>query len=166
MILIRIMGGAFLVVSGALAGIFLCERLRARADFMGQYAQFLSQAQAVIGYTASSAGELFRSAGGVPLLKPMLDNAVELMNGGMDLKEAWRVSVDSYVKNGRDRQLLYYFGETFGTSNIEGELSKLALQRENAEKLYGEYLEEVRSKKKLYRTVGMFCGAMAAALLI
>lgn len=164
--LIRITGGLFLVLSGGLAGVFLCEKLKARANFMGQYVRFLSQAQAVIGYTASSAEEVFRSAGGVPLLRPLLDGAVRLLDDGEELSTAWKRSVDNNVRNRQDRQLLYYFGETFGTSNIEGELSKLSLQRENAERVYNEYLEEVKTKKKLYKTVGLFCGALVAALLI
>lgn len=144
----------------------MTERLKARASFMGQYVRFLTQAQAIIGYTAAEADELFSSVRGVPMLRPVLEGTKREMKKGEKLDTAWKRSVDSNVYSSEDRKLLYYFGETFGTSNVEGELSKLALHRDSAERMYSEYLEEVRVKKKLYKTVGFFCGALAAALLV
>ena len=166
MILIRITGGLFLVLCGALGGIFLSERLKARAEFMGQYVRFLTQAQAEVGYTASSAEELMKNAAGVPLLRPLLDGTVRYLHKGEELSRAWSRSAESCIKNRRDRELVRSFGESFGTGGVEGELAKLALHRENAQRVYGEYLEEVRAKGRLFRTVGTFCGALAAALLM
>ena len=90
MILIRITGGLFLVLCGAMGGIFLSERLKARAEFMGQYVRFLTQAQAEVGYTASSAEELMKNAAGVPLLRPLLDGTVRYLHKGEELSRAWR----------------------------------------------------------------------------
>ena len=166
MILIRITGGLFLVLCGTMGGIFFSERLKARAEFMGQYVRFLTQAQAEVGYTASSAEELLRNAAGVPMLRPMLDSAVKYLHEGEELSAAWSRSAEGCIKIRRDRELVKSFGESFGTGGIEGELAKLALHKENAQRAHEEYLEEARAKSRLFRTVGMFCGALAAALLM
>ncbi len=68
--------------------------------------------------------------------------------------------------NNDDRKLLLYFGAVFGTSDISGELAKISLQKENSQRRLGELKEDLKTKKRLYRTVGMFCGVLAAVVML
>ena len=49
---------------------------------------------------------------------------------------------------------------------ISGELSKLELHKVNASRRYDELSQELKTKSRLYRTVGTFCGVLTASLLL
>ncbi len=164
--LLKYAGGLMLVICGALSGQVMCKRLRQRAIMLEDYLRFLTQTQALIGYTAESAESILENVRGLKLLTPMLDNARSLMKGGLSFRDAWCRSVRDYISEKEERELICAFGETFGTGNISGELSKLELHKESAVRMQRELLEDIKIKKRLYRTMGTFCGVLAAVVLI
>ncbi len=164
--IMRLTGGLLIVLCGALAGILKCRSFRQRTELMGEYLRFLTQVKAVIGYTAESAGSILSGMRGMELLAPVLEGTLELMKSGSSFENAWCSAVKSSVLNRDDRQLMYSFGHAFGTDNVQGELSKLALHMQNAETHYSGLRAELKTKSRVYRTVGVFCGVMAAAVLL
>ena len=64
-----------------------------------------------------------------------------------------------------DKELLEYFGNTFGVSDREGELSKIKLHEELIRERWENLKNEMYAKCRVYRIVGMFCGVMTAVLI-
>lgn len=163
---IRIAGGGMIVCCGFLTGVFGGERLRERVSFFEQYLLFLTRTEAMIGYTAAEAETLLEQSEGLPLLRPLLQGCLILLQQGEPLERAWRRAVNGHVRCKEDRRLLYSFGEAFGTTNAEGELAKTALHRQCIEQYYDRLSGELAVRRRLYRVLGTFGGVLTAVMLL
>lgn len=163
---IRILGGLLLVVSGTLCGLYASGSFQNRVRLLEQYLLFLRQTQTMIGYTAADIREVLSLPASLPLLRPVLNDCLHLMDGGCELESAWRGAVDLHVERPGDRELLYCFGDSFGTSNVSGELNKLSLHCELVEQRLLPLREELKTKRRLYRMIGMFSGVLTAVVLL
>lgn len=167
--MLRFVGGIFIVVCGTLGGIYFSLRLRRKAEFFEQYLMFLTQVQTMISYGGMSVKEILREVRNIPLAEPILTDTEKYMNEGEAIETAWKKAVN---ENGKklhleksDTELLEYFGNTFGVSDREGELSKIKLHEELVKERWNILKNEMLSKCRVYRIVGMFCGVMTAVLI-
>ena len=163
---IRLAGGVFIALCGLLAGQTASERLRSRTELIGEFVSFLTQVQCVIGYTANEACSLLENISGLRRMDPVIREALRLLNSGGSFEDAWKAAVGRCVSCREDRELMLAFGNSFGTSNISGELSKTGLLKERASRYHSELIEEYRTKRRLYRTTGTFFGVMAAVVMV
>lgn len=166
MLYLKIGGGLMIVCCGILAGCYGADKLKQRLNFYEQYIRFLTQASAVINYTAADVRTLFEGMHGLPMIEPVLRMTLLRMEAGDDFSVAWKEAVRCFVRHKSDRCLLNYFGETFGTENCSGELAKLSLHRESAVRQHADLLEDYKTKRKLYRILGLFSGTLMALLLL
>ena len=162
--LLKITGVVLVVLSGTMIGILLSDRLKTRVRLYEQMIGFLTQAQASIGYTAASAETLLQTVRGLPLLEPILRDSLQGLEEGKPLETAWCEAVRRCVSHPADRELFCRFGESFGTTDTEGELAKL-LQKELVTRQYTVLQEELKSKRRLYRILGSFGGILTAVIL-
>ena len=167
--MLRFVGGIFIVVCGTLGGIYFSLRLRRKAEFFEQYLMFLTQVQTMISYGRMSVKEILREVRNIPLAEPILTDTEKYMNEGEAIETAWKKAVN---ENGKklhleksDTELLEYFGNTFGVSDREGELSKIKLHEELIKERWENLKSEMNAKCRVYRIVGMFCGVMTAVLI-
>ena len=163
--MIKLTGCLLIVVFTPAAGIFCSEKFRLRTVFYEQYLLFLTNAGTFISYTAASIGELLSMNISAPMIEPILKEAKHSLENGSEFSCAWRKAVDGNVSCKEDRELLYGFGDNFGTSDVEGELSKLGLHKELAERRLNELRDELKTKRKLYRVMGMFAGVLTAVVI-
>ena len=164
--IMRVLGCLLLALCGTLSGYAMSRSYKRRVLLMGEYLRFLTQAQSVIGYTAAEAASLLEGIKGLALMRPIIDEALRQLREGSSFESAWCSAAGRFVPDKDDRELLCSFGESFGTSNISGELSKLELHKVNASRRYDELSQELKTKSRLYRTVGTFCGVLTASLLL
>ncbi len=146
--------------------MYVSSRKKDRVEWYRQYIRFLTQAKGMIGYTAASAEEMLEHTGGVPLLEPLVRSALLSMREGRSFEESWNGAAVLTVGNQEDRELLCTFGRSFGTGDVSAELSKLSLHLENVRQAYDRLSEEYRASRRVCRTVGTFCGVLAAVLLV
>lgn len=163
--MIKLTGCLLIVVCTTAAGIFCSERFRLRVLFYEQYLLFLTNAGTFISYTASDIRELLDMDISAPMIEPVLREARRCLDNGFDISKAWRNAVDENVGCKEDRELLYGFGDNFGTSDIGGEISKLDLHKELAKRRLNSLRDELKAKSKLYRVVGMFAGVLTAVVI-
>lgn len=170
MVLVKFCGAVIIVVSGTLCGIYASKSVENRVKFLEEYVMFLTQVKTMINYSAISVPEILLSVSSVPIVAPLLNNCHSSLSEGMSLEKAWHSAVDEMYKKRlftqSDKALLYSFGETFGSSNIDGEVTKtelhISLMKERLNTVKAEYL----SKNRLYRIVGMFSGIMIALIIV
>ncbi|MGI6083841.1 MAG: hypothetical protein ACOYIF_00190 [Acetivibrionales bacterium] len=88
----------------------------------------------------------------------------------MDAGEAWRMAIESKGEriplNESDWQMLSDFGEMLGKSDRQNQESVLDLEKENLEILEKKAQEALNTEGKLYRNLGVLCGAAAVILLL
>lgn len=164
--LIKIIGGLFIIVSGTFIGIYASDRSKEKVSFFEQYMIFLTRVKTTVSYTLSDIKELLSVNASIPMVKPILRDTLILLEGGTALEEAWRGAVNIHVKDKEDKNLLYYFGDNFGKSNVSGELNNLELHGEFVKQRLERLKDELKTKQRLYRVIGMFCGVLTAVILI
>jgi stage III sporulation protein AB len=160
------MGAMILIAAGALAGYMESHRLAMRVEQLEAFLRFLSAAQTEIRFAALPVEEIVQRHGGeIQFLRTCEDNC----KAGGSFLSAWNSGVHSGTKGQgfimEDIGLLYSFGEGFGASDTEGQLSHCALYTELISENLKNAREEKNRKAKLYQILGIFSG-MAAALML
>ena len=167
--MLKFVGGAFIVVCGTLGGIYFSLRSRRKVEFLEQYIVFLTQVQTMISYGGMSVREIFGEIKNVPLADGILRDTEVYMNEGEAIETAWKKAVEKNMKElhfeKSDTEMIEYFGNTFGVSDREGELSKIKLHEELVRERWNILQNEMLSKCRVYRIVGMFCGVLTAVLI-
>ena len=159
-------GALLLIAAGTLAGFMESRRLSLRVGRLETFLRFLSAAKTEVRYSAAPVARILELHGSE---LGFLRECAQACGRGSKFSEAWRSCVSVRApKDGfspRDRELLLSFGEGFGASDTQGQLSHLQLYSD----LFAANLksaEEDRDRKsKLYRTLGTFAGIAAALLL-
>ena len=167
--MLKFVGGIFIVVCGTLGGIYFSLRLRRKAEFFEQYIMFLTQVQTMISYSGISVREILKEIKNIPLAEPILTDTEKYMDNGEAIESAWKKAVNENMKKlyfeKSDIEIVEYFGNAFGISDKEGELSKIKLHEELVRNRWHVLKNDMLSKCRVYRVTGMFCGVMAAALI-
>lgn len=142
------------------------HKLTERVEQLEAFLRFLSAAQTEIRFAALPVEQIVQRHGGE--LEFLRICAANCSQGGY-FSAAWGASVDSGTK-GRgfrsgDIDLLRGFGEGFGTSDVEGQLSHCTLYGELVNENLKNAREEKTRKSRLYQVLGVFSGMVAALVL-
>ena len=137
-----------------------------RVEQLEAFLRFLSAAQTEIRFAALPVEQIVQRHGGE---MEFLKICGESCKSGGSFLSAWNNGVRSGTK-GRgliagDIGLLQGFGEGFGASDTEGQLSHCTLYSELISESLKNAREEKKRKSKLYQTLGVFSGMTAALLL-
>lgn len=160
------MGALLLILAGSLAGFMESHKLSVRVESLELFLQFLSAAKTEIRYSAVPVMQILQKHGGKLFC---LRECVRRCANGDGFEKSWERSIGCCAKcdgfTACDRELLLSFGEEFGASDTEGQISHLelfiGLFRTNLESAR----EERDRKSKLYLMLGIFAGLAAALLL-
>lgn len=166
---IKIIGLLCVVTAGAGCGIYASLRLKSRALLLEKYLSFLNGVEIRVRFGQCDINELLNQAEDYGDLSRILTFCGEYLNTGKHFGEAWRTALDKAQKQRlifpSERMLLSDFA-SFGTSDVEGELSRLKIHSERVTQRYEELLKENLDKGKLYRTLGLFGGAAVALIAL
>lgn len=160
--LLKLCGAALLTLAGAAGGGWYAKRLRLRRDFLCDFIAFLDSLATLLRYrnediftSVNSAGELIRFP--LEARQQPFAQAWEAQTAALPMR---------YALSRQDTALLHAFGTKLGATDIQGQLSHIALYRTLFEKQLAAADEDIKSKAKLYRTLGIFTGASAALMMI
>ena len=62
-------------------------------------------------------------------------------------------------------EMIYFFGKSFGMTDKNGELAKIELHSQMIKEKLDILKNDVTSKTKIYRILGMFGGVLAAVMI-
>ncbi|BFK84368.1 stage III sporulation protein AB [Anaeromassilibacillus sp. Marseille-P3371] len=164
--MLKVLGILLLIAAGTIAGYVQSHRLSQRVQQLEEMLRFLNAAQTEIRYSAASVAEIVQRHGrSLAFLQECAAHCEE----GEDFHTAWKKGVQAGSKGTglteADRLLLSDFGDGFGASDVEGQLSHCRLYTE----LFSDRLENARSEKtrkgKLYLMLGSFSGIAVALFL-
>ncbi len=90
-----------------------------------------------------------------------------ISGNSLNISKEWRKSADKAMfLNENDKKILLSVGEQIGGTDIDGQLSMLALNKTLAERNLLEAEENLRIKGKMFRTVWGLCGLAAGIMII
>ena len=165
--MLKYIGGILIVMCGTLGGIYASLRLKKKAEFFEQYIIFLNRVGTMIEYSQMSVREIFGELKNISVIEPILSDAEKFLDDGENFENAWKKSVDKNMKefDKSDIETVYFFGKSFGVTDKNGELAKIELHSQMIKEKLDILKNDVTSKTKIYRILGMFGGVLAAVMI-
>ena len=167
--LLRAAAAVMFVAAGGMAGIILSDRLKMQREMCREIGELLRSCAVQIRYRGVDVYRLASELKNCQSFKHLtfINELPEKYEYGEDFHLCWERAVMSQSDlPHEERQMLCSFGNTLGTSDIEGQLVSISALEEELETLENRREETFRSKGKLYRSVGMLFGVMAGILVI
>lgn len=159
---LKIVGAMCVVLCTTAVGFSMSEKLRQRSLFLCAFDRFLVSMETQLRYSTDEILSLIEAS--TPKeIKAYFDF------DSSDLYALWNSFLTSIPASKglreEDFKLLYDFGENLGSTDVEGQLSRVRLFREMLSENYENSLEEYKSKSKVYKLLGFFVGAVFTIML-
>ena len=138
------------------------QRLKLRRDFLREFSVFLSSLSTAVRYRSADIVTLVNSCGELfSLPTDEYNHPFPKMwqSGIAGFQKRWRLSA-------ADMALLKEFGEGLGTTDVEGQLSHIALYQGMFAKQQSSAEDDITQKSKLYKSLGLFVGVSAALMFL
>lgn len=141
-----------------LIGVLESWRLRLRVQQLEMMIRFLQQMEEEIRYMARPIAEIMEVHSKD---MPFLQFCLEEIKSGESFPDSWCRAVAKYCGGltKEDRQYLEQFGNDFGELDQTGQVANCRLTKEQLERQRTEARNNVEKKAKLYRSLGILCGA-------
>ena len=167
--MLKYIGGMLIIICGTLGGIYASLISKNKAAFLEQYLIFLNQVRTMIGYGHMSVRDIFRELKNISVIEPVLTDTEAFLDDGENFENAWKKSVDKNMKNmyfdRADIEAVYFFGRSFGLTDKDGEISKIELHSQMMKERLDRLKNDIASKTKIYRILGMFGGVLTAVMI-
>ena len=165
--MLKYIGGILIIICGTLGGIYFSLRLKKKSEFLEQYLIFLNRVRTMIEYGNMSVRDIFVELKNISVIEPILTDTEKFLDDGENFENAWKMSVDKNMKefDKSDIEMIYFFGKSFGVTDKNGEISKIDLHSQMIKERLDMMKNEISSKTKIYRILGMFGGVLAAVMI-
>lgn len=166
--MIKLIGIICIVVCGAGIGAIVSGNLKKQAELCVSVRTFLSELGILMKYRGDTLYDLISELSERQRVQELtfLVCVTENMSDGMSFPCAWQKALsEDKILSCELMDLLISFGESLGTSDINGQLMCIERAEEELSVIYENALSQCRRKGKLYRSMGLL-GGMTAALLL
>jgi len=166
--MLELFSGLLISVSGFIFGIYKSELLKHRVEICCQTEDLLRTSLNTVRYQRLDVYEL------VDYLQQcrrfstfsFLDDLSSTYQFNSSFRDEWNKSVSESALPKENVNLLIRFGEIIGASDIEGQKNSITALENEAEILTAQCREDYLKKGKLYRSLGLLVGLMAAIVLM
>lgn len=167
--MLRLISALLFTAAGTAAGVMLSQRLAKEREICRETGDLLRSTALQIRHRGADVYELSTGLKESRVLDSLtfLRFLPEKYKFGEDFHEMWRKALDGQRDIPIDeRRILSRLGELLGTSDIEGQLSSIALLEDELMTVKERREENYRRRGKLFRSVGVLAGAMTGILVI
>ncbi len=168
--MVKILGCILFIISSSMAGFYFSERLKIRLNFLYEFISFLKSLQIHLRYCGGDILQILPLCSDSKTVEPFIKKISENSKNYSSFGEIWRNSVMSISKlnclTKSDIKAMIEFGKSLGTTDVEGQLNHIELYIEIFNKAYENAREELKSKSKLYKTMGFFIGTTIALMIV
>jgi len=167
--MIKLLAFICFVMSGGIAGASISDKLRRRKEMCNDLQSILTQISVMIRYQALTVYEIANELHKNESFKNIkfLQELPAEYKPDVNFHEEWRKAVcnDSDMPE-EEKNVMIDFGNFFGTSDIEGQLTSIDSSLERLHEIQKVRCEDYKRKGKLYRSIGMLFGVMAGIIVI
>ena len=158
-----VMGSILIAAACVGIGLYRAARYQKRVVSLERSIELLCTWQAEIRFSGYSAPELIgRHKDKAAWLKDC-QNRIEL---GEEFPQAWRQAMETSALWPPERSILEQLGESFGQSDIEGQLSLLSLCQDRLREILLKAKEERTQQSRLSPMLGAAAGAVLLLFLL
>ncbi|MCH5300048.1 MAG: stage III sporulation protein AB [Ruminococcus sp.] len=168
--MVKILGCILFIISSSMAGFYFSERLKSRLNFLKEFISFLKSLQIQLRYCNGDILQILPLCSDSKTLEPFIKNLSDKNKEYSSFAEIWKDSVIYISKSNcltkSDINSMLEFGNILGTTDVAGQLNHIDLYIEIFNKAYENAREELKSKSKLYKTMGFFIGTTIALMIV
>lgn len=163
----KLLGLLFIVLSGTGIGFLAAMRLRQERIVMERLCQMLRELSVQMVFRAASVQELLEQLRQEPAYEMFTfpERMLTELQSGVSLCTAWHIGLqaDESIPE-TARQLLLPLGEELGVSDLDGQVETLTQYRQQLEPYTEETRKRCSQRQRLYFSMGVLGGLMAAIL--
>ena len=167
--MVRVIGCLMIIISGSLGGIYFSSKLKNRVDFLKDFTSFLKSLKIHLRYTSADIFTILPMCSDSKILKPIFLK-MNNINTDNSLSEIWNNSFKEIYKQyslcKSDITAITDFGVTLGKTDVEGQLSHIELYTDIFTKALENAVSEMKTKSRLYKTMGFFLGTSVALMIV
>jgi stage III sporulation protein AB len=167
--MIKIISCICFICAGAVCGAVQAEKLRKNRNICRDICDMLNVISSLIRYRALDVYEI-----AAELKNEKFDEKLRFVSSlsehyepGTDFHEMWNSAVllDSDIPE-EESCILISFGNSLGTSDIDGQLLSIASASERLNEIEKQRSAEYTKKSRLYRSVGILFGTMIGIIVL
>ena len=170
--MVKITGTLMISLACAATGLLFSNRLSTRVNSLETLVSFFTSLLNQMRYSAAPLYDLLKLLSSQPehhtLFFPR--RCIELCEEGMLLPDALKKAIKESQKQLQlqddDVELLIHFGESLGTTDIEGQLSSILLYQNLLSEHLKQAYEQKQTNGKLYRRLGLLGGIGLSLFLL
>lgn len=166
--IIKLTGVILILICGAMAGIRASDRLKGYYKTCILLTDAVNRIGIMIRYRSLNvyeiASELKKSdtLSGMEFIRRLPEKFSE-----ESFQSCWKTALAEDKTIGREeKNLLYSFAESFGTSDIEGQLSAVEVLSQELKAAGKRREREYEEKGRLYRSLGLIAGIMTGIMIV
>ena len=167
---LKIAGGLLLLVCGALGGLYFAERAKKRLAFLEAYEAFLQAASSLVSSCEAELSQILEFAVNNDYLHDIGSSAKRAIENGTDPRIIWKKTAAQTAIKGEictdDIELISGFADYDGEEDSTARAGKITFLLDRTRQRLSALKKETDEKRRLYRILGTFVGALAAAILI
>lgn len=158
------------ILTGSAAGFLESRKLSLHVELLEDFLRFLHTVQTEVRFSALPADQIVeRHLDSFKKGLPFLTVCCQKFRNGAAFPDAWREAVGEKTSGWgleeQDREIITAFGEQFGASDVDGQLTHCSLYIELTKAQLEAAKEKKRLKSRLYMMLGIFSGLGTALLL-
>lgn len=155
-----------------MTGNYFAADLKKRVEILKEVRLMLAKIKLMVEYNSATVYEIAESLAKDSRLSSL--GFLKTLSGSAENSEAifseqWENAVNgcrcTYLKK-EDISLIVSVGCQLGKSGVEGQMSSIGMKEKELEALISEAEAELVRKGKLYRSLGVLSGALAAVILV
>lgn len=159
-----------LVICSLLGGYF-SGKLRKKCRFLKDIAYMLEELQLMVEFESAEVGEIIDRLAKNKRLSELafLKNISEEIHIGSDIGSLWEKAVECQqygFLNNEEKEFVKDMGRKLGKSDISGQVNTIKYEKLELEKMIRSADEDNCRKSKLYRSLGVLCGAFIVIMFI
>lgn len=162
-------GLAIIIAVTSFVGCYFSSALRTRLVNLKKINFLIDEIIILLRYKASTVYEITDCLAGNERFSDFYFLSKINSDNSISFQQNWSSTVHTMPPSGlkdSDLEILADIGKNLGTSDMEGQLSMLNLQRAELESLIASAETECEKKSRLYRSLGVLAGAFISVMLI
>lgn len=167
--MLKFIGIIVIISATSFAGYYFSAALKKRLIMLKKLNYMLEEILILLRYKSATVYEITEALAGDERFSEFEFLRNVKADGGVPFQLSWceavyRSSLCGMKKS--DMELIAEIGKKLGTSDLDGQVSTVMLQRSELESSIASAEEEYSKKAKLYRSLGTLTGAFIAVMLI
>ena len=167
--MLKYIGLAVIITITSFAGCYFSSALKTRLINLKKINFLIDEIIILLRYKASTVYEITDCLANNERFADFYFLRNIYVNSSISFQQNWNNAVKSQPPSNlkaNDLEILADIGKNLGTSDMEGQLSMLSLQRAELENIISAAEMDCEKKSKLYRSLGVLAGAFISVMLI